>query len=61
MSEPALEGFRRSRPVDETCQLRRIAFAGRSPYHSEPFGAPVHRSLGSLAGEPDAAESKVTR
>lgn len=32
-----------------------------SPYHGGPFGAHVHRSLGSLAGEPDAAENKVTQ
>jgi hypothetical protein len=58
MSEPALEGFRRSLHVDETCQLRRIALPGRPPYHGGPYGAHVHRSLRSLAGEPDAAETR---
>jgi hypothetical protein len=58
MSEPAWEGFRRSLPADETGQLRRIALPGRPPYHGGPFGAHVHRSLRSLAGEPDAAETR---
>jgi hypothetical protein len=61
MSERPLEGFCRSRPVDETGQLRRIALQGSTPYHCRPVGAHVHRGLGSLGGEPDAVKTKVTQ
>jgi len=61
MSEPALEGFRRSRPVDETGQLRRIALQGRTPYHCRPVGAHVHRVLGPSGANPMQRKTKVTQ